>query len=113
MKFPIDKNELSQFIIETNIFELPRTAMYKCLENWYNDEPDQFNEDMGTDYDTVRNTYHFYDEIVSFNKNFNFEPALDTISCIIRITDEEDCCCMSYRAIFDYDFNMIEDVICP
>ncbi|NMA66825.1 MAG: hypothetical protein GX957_11415 [Clostridiaceae bacterium] len=113
MKLPIDRNAFSEYIVESNIFELTRKAMYICLENWYNDEPKQFVEDVRADFDTTIKTYHFYNEMVSFSKNFNFEPALDSIACIIRITDEDDDCCISYRAIFDYDLNIIDDIICP
>lgn len=113
MKLPIDKNAFSDFVNQTHIFELTRKEMYQCLENWYNDDSKHFIEDMRGNFDDVINTYHFYDTMVSFNKNFNFELALDTITCIIRITDEEDDCCMHYKAIFDYDLNVIDDVLCP
>ncbi len=48
--------------------------------------------------------------MVSFNKNFNFEPAMDTISCKITIYDAENRYCMSYKAIFDYELNVIDDI---
>ena len=51
--------------------------------------------------------------MVSFNKNFEFDIPLDTITCIITINDDEDDYRMSYRAIFDYDMNIIDDVISP
>ena len=51
--------------------------------------------------------------MVSFNKDFGFDPPLDTITCIIAINDDEDDHCMFYRAIFDCDLNIIDDVISP
>ena len=83
------------------------------FENWYNDEREQFLDDMRADFDTVMEKYHFYDSMVSFNKNFEFDPPLDTITCIITINDDEDDYRMCYRAIFDYDMNIIDDVISP
>lgn len=56
-------------------------------------------------------TYHFCDEKASFDKNFNFEPALDTITCIIGIHDEEDDYLTQYRVIFDYNLNIIDDML--
>lgn len=111
MDYPIDRIAFSKFIRHSNIFELTRVAMAQCLESWYNDEREQFLDDMRADFDTVMEKYHFYDRMVSFSKNFEFEPPLDTITCIIAINDDEDSHCASYRAIFDYDMNIIDDVL--
>ena len=113
MDFPINRNAFDQFICNSNIFELTRVAMLQCLKNWYNDEREQFLDDMRADFDTVMEKYHFYDSMVSFNKSFEFDPPLDTITCIITINDDEDDYCASYRAIFDYDMNIIDDVLSP
>ena len=113
MKLPIDKDVFNTFINDSNIFNLTKKAMYQCLDNWHNDDPTHFIEDMRADYNTVLKTYHFHNEKVTFDKNFNFEPPLDSITCFIRITDEEDDCLMNYRAIFDYELNIIDDVVCP
>lgn len=43
---PIDKKKFSQFIIDTNLFELTQTAMIQCLKNWYNDDPKQFKKEL-------------------------------------------------------------------
>ena len=109
MKLPINKDAFNDFIEQTNIFELTKQLMYTYLENWYIDNPDNFVEDMGADFATVLKTYHFYNETVSFNKNFNFEPPLDSIDCSIRITDAEDDCCTRYTTIFDYNLSAIDD----
>ena len=69
------------------------------------------NRLLRADFDTVMEKYHFYDSMVSFNKNFEFNLPLDTITCIITINDDEDDYCMCYRAIFDYDMNIIDDVL--
>ncbi len=113
MDFPIDRIAFDKFIRRSNIFELTRVAMAQCLKNWYNDEREQFLDDMRADFDTVMEKYHFYDSMVSFNKSFEFDPPLDTITCIITINDDEDDYCASYRAIFDYDMNIIDDVLSP
>jgi hypothetical protein len=111
MKLPIDKALFNNFIIQSNIFELTQKMMYQYLDSWYKDEPKQFIVSMGTDFDTVIQTYHFFNEIVSFNKNFNFDPPMDTISCIIRISDAEDICCTNYKAVFDYNLQAIDDYL--
>lgn len=111
MDFPIDRIAFGKFVRNSNIFELTRTAMVQCLKNWYNDDRDRFLDDMRADFHTVMGKYHFYDKMVSFNKNFEFDLPLDTITCIITINDDEDDYCISYRAIFDYDLHFIDDVI--
>ena len=85
--------------------------MLTCLRNWYNDDREGFLDSMRADLDTVLQTYHFENVIVALNKNFIYDPPMDTISCTIAISDEEDCPCLDYRAIFDFDMNMIDDVI--
>ena len=112
MRLPIDQHDFSAFIEASDIFKLTRDAMRRCLENWYRDECDQFVENLRADFDTVMGTYRFHDTMVSFNKDFNFDTPLDTISCKITIHDAEDDYCLSYQAIFDYDLNMIDDVVC-
>ena len=112
MDFPIDKKAFDKFIEESNIFGLTKDALYQCLKNWYDEEPKQFVEELRADFNTVMKTYHFKNTMVSFNKNINFEPPLDTISGKITIYDSDESYCMSYGAIFDYDLNVIDDVIC-
>ena len=46
MDYPIDRIAFSKFIRHSNIFELTRVAMAQCLESWYNDEREQFLDDM-------------------------------------------------------------------
>lgn len=46
MDFPIDRIAFDKFIRRSNIFELTRVAMAQCLESWYNDEREQFLDDM-------------------------------------------------------------------
>lgn len=110
--FPMDKDTFSKFIEESKIFVLTRESLYECLENWYKDESEQFIEELGADINTVMKTYHFENTMVSFNKNFKFEPPLDTISGKITICDENRDYCMTYQAIFDYDLNIIDDMTC-
>ncbi len=112
MILPMDKDDFSKFIEESNILILTKESLYECLENWYKDEPEQFIEELGADINTVMKTYRFENTMVSFNKNFKFEPPLDTISGKITICDENGDYCMTYQAIFDYDLNIIDDMTC-
>ena len=50
MDFPIDRIAFDKFIRRSNIFELTRVAMAQCLKNWYNDEREQFLDDMRADF---------------------------------------------------------------
>lgn len=111
MKLPVDKDLFSEFIEKSDIFGLTQKYMYEYLKNWYSDDKTRFIENMRADLDTVLSKYHFYEEKVSFDKNFNFEPPADTITCIICITHEDDDICIDYRykAIFDYGLNIIDD----
>ena len=113
MKLPIDRNAFSEFIRQSDIFGTTWKAMERCLKNWYSDDREQFVDDMRADLETVIKTYRFHNAMVSFNKDFGFDPPLDTITCIIAINDDEDDHCMFYRAIFDCDLNIIDDVISP
>lgn len=111
MKFPIDKDEFSDFIIQSKIFERTRNMMRDYLESWYKENSKDFIESMSGDLDTVINTYHFFNEIVSFNKNFNFEPPMDTIYCIIQIYDKDNLPCTNYKAVFDCNLEAIDDYL--
>ena len=109
MRPPMDRYAFGKFIEESDIFRLTRDAMECCLRNWYHDERAQFVHDMRADLKTVMEPYHFYNRMVSFNKNFEFDMPLDTITCMITINDEEDDDCASYLATFDYDLDIIDD----
>lgn len=111
MKLPIDSAAFDTFIEESNLFALTQDALCYCLKNWYEEEPEQFIENLRADLPTVMKTYRFENTMVSFNKNFNFEPPLDTISGKLTIYDSEGGYCMRYRAVFDYDLNIIDDIL--
>jgi len=106
---PVDSAQFSCFIDTSQIFAETRKNMKGYLTNWYNDTPDLFVEDMRADLPFVLARYHFYDEFVSITKNYNFDPPMDTVSCTIRITDEEDVCCTRYIAFYDAQLNCIDD----
>ncbi len=111
MIVPINSDDFTRFIEESNIFEFTQTAMNECLKNWYTEDPKQFVEDMRANLNSVMNQYHFINSQVSFIKDFAYEPALDEIMCIIEINDSDDDYCMSYRAYFDYAMNIIDDAV--
>ena len=111
MKPPVDEGLFNDFIMQSNIFELTQKMMDQYLENWYKEEPEEFVETMRADFDTVIRPYHFFHEMVSLNKNFNFDPPMDTISCMIRISDAEDLSCTNDRAVFDDNLQAIDDYL--
>lgn len=109
---PIDFHEFSRFIDSSEIFDRTTALMNAYLARWYNNDAESFVEDMRADLATVLKQYHFFNEFVAITKNFNFDPPIDTLSCTIRITDEEDDCCTRYRAVFDAQLNVIDDTMC-
>ena len=108
---PVDPEQLSKFIDKSKIFDTTRQLMIGYLTNWYNDDAETFVENMWADLSTVLEHYQFRNEFVSITKNFNFDPPMDTVSCIIYITDEEDDCCARYKAVFDYQLNVIDNTM--
>lgn len=108
---PVDPEQFSEFIDKSKIFDTTRQLMIEYLTNWYHDDVEAFVENMRADLPTVLEHYHFRNEFVSITKNFNFDPPLDTVTCTIRISDEEDDCCARYRVIFDYQLNVIDDAM--
>ena len=111
MKIPVDTDLFSVFIDESQIFEKTRALLRQYLESWYMDEPQQFIDGMWADFETVMTTYHIENWMVSFNKNFSFDPPLDTITCRLTISDAEDSYCTSYKATFDFALNPIDDTL--
>lgn len=106
---PVGPEQFSEFIDQAKIFDRTRELMREYLANWYYDDAEAFAENMRADLSIVLEQYHFHNEFVSITKNFNFDPPADTISCTIRITDEENDCCARYSAIFDFQLNAIDD----
>ncbi|MCI9670187.1 MAG: hypothetical protein HFF49_01375 [Lawsonibacter sp.] len=106
---PVDSGQFSAFIERSKIFDRTREIMRGYLTNWYSDNAETFTEDMRADLTTVLEQYHFYNAFVSIDKNFNFDPPLDTVTCTIRIADEEDDYCSQYSAIYDFHLNAIDD----
>ena len=111
MKVPIDKNDFSVFIAESDIFKLTKESLFLCLDNWYKDEYENFIENMRADLNTVMNKYSFSNDMVSISKDFQYDIPLDTVSCKIRIYDSDGDYCMIYHAVFDYDLNIIDDFL--
>lgn len=109
ISIPVDSEEFSEFIKRSKIFDRTRELMRGYLTNWYSNNVETFIEDMRADLATVLERYHFYNEFVSIDKNFNFDPPLDTVTCTIRIADEEDDYCSQYSTIYDFHLNAIDD----
>lgn len=106
---PVDPEQFSEFIDKSKIFDTARQLMTRYLMNWYNDDVETFVENMRADLSTILEHYHFRNEFVSITKNFNFDPSMDTVSCTIYISDEDDDCCTRYTAVFDDHLKLIDD----
>ncbi len=105
---PVDPKQFSKFIDNSKIFDMTRRFMRDYLTNWYSDDAETFVEDMRGDLTAVLKKYHFHNEFVSITKNFNFDPPMDTVSCTIHISDEDNDCCTRYTAVFDNHLNLID-----
>lgn len=106
---PIDKNAFEIFITQSGIFEKTKAYMWEYLQNWYEESASDFIECMRADFETVRETYHFYNGCVAIAKDL--ERELDYINCWIYIRDEEDDICCDYRAMYDYDLVCFDDTL--
>lgn len=106
---PIGPEQFSGFVEKYKIFDMTRQIMKRYLTNWYHDDAEAFAENMRADLPAVLERYHFYNEFVSITNNYNFDPPMETVSCTIRITDEEDGCCSRYTAVFDSQLNAADD----
>ena len=97
MKVPIDNKEFERFIAESEIFILTKEILYESLKNWYEEESEKFIEDMRADINTVIEKYRFSSDMISINKDFRYEPPLDTISGKITIYDSDGDYCYDER----------------
>lgn len=111
MDILIASKPFSDLIDQNGIVEKTLASMKRCLMSWYTEDTETFLEDMRANLATVLDCYHFRVEFVSLTKNFNFAPPVDEISCTINITDADNDCCARYRAVFDEQFNIIDDVV--
>lgn len=106
---PMDSEQFQRFIDASGIFERTRAYLRQYLKNWYEEDAAAFMDCMRADLDTVLATYHFYNNNVSVAKDL--ERETDYINCWIRITDEEDDSCCSYRTLYDYDLVAFDDML--
>jgi hypothetical protein len=70
MKLPINQEYIDQFVIENKLFKKTRSFMKTYLENWFEEDKEQFIDDFGTDIATVFATYKFENGSVSFSKDY-------------------------------------------
>lgn len=106
---PVDSKKFSEFIENSKIFDKTRQLMREYLITWYQDDAETFVEEMEADLPAVLEQYHFRNEMVSITKNFNFDPPIDTVSCIIRISDGDGGYLFQYKAVFDERLNVLDD----
>ena len=118
VNYPNNRNLIKQKIELSSKLKLKKVQVYNsdsviCMTMEFKDI--DYSPTFKKNYfslDTVMKTYRFENTMVSFNKNFKFEPPFDTISGKITICDENGDYCMTYQAIFDYDLNIIDDMTC-
>lgn len=55
------------YLEKYKIFEKTTQCMMRCLKNWYDDEPEDFQSFMRADYQTVAETYQFKPKPISLS----------------------------------------------
>lgn len=91
------------------IFEKTKPLMMRYLENWYGDNPEQFQTVMRADYRTVAETYQFKRKTAAIEQNYMYEPPLYCIFASMDIYDEEGGYVAIYTAFFDFDGICFDD----
>lgn len=99
------------YLEKHQIFEKTMQFMMKHLENWYGDEPEDFQREMGADYRTVAETYHFKRKIAAIEKNYMYDSPLLCIAFSMDINDDEGDYVAIYTAFFDLNGNFFDDLM--
>ena len=99
------------YLEKYKIFEKTMQSMMKYLKNWYDDEPENFQEEMRADYRAVAETYQFKRKIAAFEKNYMYDTPLICIAFSMDINDDEGDYVAIYTAIFDLNGNCIDDLL--
>jgi hypothetical protein len=108
-KIPVDVIEFDRYVQENKIFEIGEKYFVECLSKWYEEDPDEFIENMWAPLDKVMKEYKFSWKRVSVNKNFCFDPPKDYLSVSIYLYDEENSYNSSYTVFLDFSFNFIDE----
>jgi len=111
MTLPILPERIEQFITENELFEKTNSLMKSFLENWVEEDKEQFLEEFEADVSTVLATFKFTNEGISFGRDYLRE--LDYISTWIVISDSSNSYICTYTASFDYNLNCIDDEVGP
>ena len=111
MVLPIDSKKFSDFISDSNLFQMTQENLKALLKNWWDADKINFSKDMNADLETVLKKYKFEAEGVSLSKSYSYEPPMDYISVWIRIFDEENSYICEYTAFYDYNLNCFDDKI--
>ena len=99
------------YLEKYEIFEKTMQFMMEYLKNWYDDDPEDFQNEMRADYWTVAETYQFKRKIAAFEKNYMYDTPLHCIAFSMDICDAEGSYVAIYTAIFDLNGNCIDDLL--
>lgn len=97
------------YLEKHQVFEKTTQLMMKCLENWYRDDPEQFQSDMRADWQTVVDTHQFHRKFAAIKQNYMFEPVQRYLTASMDILDGEGDHVATYTAFFDFDGNCFDD----
>ena len=97
------------YLEKYQIFEKTKQFMMECLENWYRDDPEQFQRDMRADCQAVVDTHRFNRKFAAIKQNYMFEPVQSYISASMDILDGEGDHVATYTVLFDFNGNCVDD----
>lgn len=106
---PIETKKVQSFIDDNAIFTKTRENLMQVLQEWWNDSPIKFQEDLWADLDTVTKRYQLVNEGISFSRSYSYEPPMDFITCYVRIFDANDNYCTEFTAYFDYSLDIFDN----
>lgn len=109
--WPKSSEELGRLVEERQLFDRAKESLVNYLESCSVEDPARFAEDMRADLETVLQTYHFRHKMVSLHKNYYYDPPEDYLSVTIDIDDNGGDWCCTYRVFFDFDLNVIDDML--
>ncbi len=105
----IDRDNFYQTINPSDIFDKTYNSLSDCLQSWYQDDPEEFTENMGANLATVIDSYSFGRDKVYLDTDL----VPPKIICVITITDSEEDLSIRYRAVYDTQLTLVDRGLAP
>jgi len=106
---PINYESFDSFIRENHLFERARESCIEVLNNRYRESKYDFIRNFGADITVVLETYRFINSGISFDRHYEFDKPLDTVSVWIRIYNSNNSYVCEYTVYYDFKLEIIDD----